>query len=339
MGWVKQVGLLVLRAALVAGGVVLATFVLLQLVPGDVATSLLGSRATPEAVAELRQQLGLDLPWYARFGTFVTDLFTGGGESLVNGVPVGELISARAGVTLGIVALAVLFAVVISTALAVVAAANHDRWADQVVRLISTSTLAIPAFLVGMLLILLFGVQLRWFPVGGNTDGIRSLVLPSLTAALAIVPVLTRSLRVQLLEVAGGDFVAAARSAGFSNARVTFAYLLPNAAIPALTLVGLNVAYLVGGTFVVEKVFAIPGLGALMFDSISARDVPVIQGIVVYTAILVVVVNLVTDALVRLIDPRRRTRGSRRTARRDAAGAAGRGTTAGAAEMRSGVSA
>lgn len=307
----KHIGGMLLRAGLVAVGVVLVTFVLLQIVPGDVATALLGSRATPEAVAELRAELGLDRPLYVQFGAFLGQIFSAdGGISLVNGVPARTMISARAGVTLAIVALAILFAVVISTALAVIAAANHNRMPDQIVRVLSTMTLAIPAFLVGMLLILFFGVQLRWFPVGGTTDGIRSLLLPALTAALAIVPVLTRSLRVQLLEVASSDFIAAARSAGMSERRVTMAYLLPNASIPALTLVGLNFAYLVGGTFVVEKVFAIPGLGALMFDSISNRDVPVIQGIVIYTALLVVVINLATDALVRVIDPRRRVRRS-----------------------------
>ncbi len=307
MKLVRELGRLGLRAVLVAAGVVLATFLLLQVVPGDVATALLGSHATPENVAELRAELGLDLPLAQRLGNLVADLFVhGGGTSIVNGVSVNKLIFSRVGITLSIVALAIVFAVALSVPLALLAALSHDRVADHTVRVVTASALAIPAFLLGMLLIQYFGVQLRWFPVGGSDDGLRSLVLPAATAALAVVPVLTRSLRVQLLQVSSSDFLDAARSAGLPERRVIFRYLLPNAAIPALTLAGLNFAALVGGTFIVEKVFAIPGLGTLMFDSISDRDVTVVQTLVVYTAIAVVIVNLATEVAVRAIDPRYR---------------------------------
>lgn len=307
MNLVRELTRLGLRAVLVAFGVVLATFLLLQVVPGDVATALLGSRATPENVAALRAQLGLDLPLLQRLGNLFADLLLhGGGTSIVNGVSVNELIATRIGPTLSIVALAVVFAIMLSVPLALLAARAHDRVADHVVRVLTTSALAIPAFLLGMLLIQYFSVQLRWFPVGGAGDGLRSLVLPAVTAALGIVPVLTRSLRVQLLQVASSDFLDSARSAGLSEPRVIVRYLLPNAAIPTLTLAGLNFAALVGGTFIVEKVFAVPGLGTLMFDSISDRDVTVVQTLVVYTAIAVVVVNLATEVAVRTIDPRYR---------------------------------
>ncbi|WOF23483.1 ABC transporter permease [Microbacterium betulae] len=298
------------RAALVAVGVVLATFVLLGLVPGDAASALLGSRATPEAVAALREDFGLDLPWYARLGAFISDVLTGSLTSYVNGQPVTALIAARAAPTATIVLAALVVAAAVSAALALAAAAHHDRPVDQIVRIVSTAGVAVPSFLLGMALILVFGVRLRWFPVGGVDDGFLSYVLPAVTAASAVVPVVTRSLRVQLLEVSGSDVVAAARAAGFSERRVTFGVLLPNAAIPALTLLGLNVAYLVGGTFVVEQVFGIHGLGALMFDAIQDRDVPVVQGVVLYTALAVVLVGVVTDVVVRAIDPRRRVEGA-----------------------------
>ncbi|WP_159501103.1 ABC transporter permease [Microbacterium sp. 18062] len=304
----RTIGGLLLRAVLVALGVVLAAFLLLQVVPGDVATALLGSHATPESVARLRAQLGLDLPWHERLGSFFLDLLSGGGTSLVYGESVRSLIAARAGVTLAIVGLAMLFAIVFSAGLAITAALNHNRLADQVIRVLTTSALAVPAFLLAMVLILVFSVNLRWFPVGGSADGLRSLVLPAVTAALGVVPVLTRSLRVQLLSTADADFLFAARSAGMSRTRVVLTYLLPNASIPALTLVGVNFAYLVGGTFIVEKVFAISGVGSLMFDSISQRDIPVVQELVVYTALVVVLINLVTEAAVRAVDPRRRRR-------------------------------
>ncbi|MHC9046819.1 ABC transporter permease [Microbacterium saperdae] len=305
MNLARTTGRLALRAALVALGVVLATFVLLQLVPGDVTAALLGSRATPESVAALRAELGLDLTWYERLANLFADLFVhGGGVSLVERVPVADLIQTRIGLTLTIVLLAMTIAILLSVALALVAALNHDRLADHVVRVVSTSALAFPAFLVGMLLILVFSVHLRWVPVGGASDGLRSLILPSFTAALGIVPVLTRSLRVQMLQVSGSDFLDAARSAGMRESRVVLRHLLPNAAIPALTLIGLNLAYLIGGTFIVEKVFAIPGLGTLMFDAIGNRDVVVVQALVAYTAIAVVAVNLATESVVRVIDPR-----------------------------------
>lgn len=308
MNLVREILRLVTRGVLVTVGVVLGTFVLLTIVPGDVTSALLGSRATPERTAELGEQFGLDRPWNERLWSFLGDVVSGGGVSYVSGRPVGDQIRARIGPTLLIVGLALIIAVVLSATLAVVAAARHNRLADQSIRVVSTAGVAVPSFLLGMVLILVFGVWLRWLPVGGTRDALASYVLPAFTAAFAIVPVVTRSLRVQLLDIARSDFVVAARAAGLSEARVTFTYLLPNASIPAITLVGVNVAYLIGGTFIVEKVFAVQGLGALMFDAIQDRDVPVVQGVVLCTAIGVVIVNVLTELLVRLVDPRLRTR-------------------------------
>ncbi|MDR3360856.1 MAG: ABC transporter permease [Bifidobacteriaceae bacterium] len=298
------------RTVLVCAGVVLATFVLLSVIPGDAATALLGSRADEGTVAAMRSQFGLDRPWWVRLWGFLTDLFHGGGVSFVSQQPVAELVAARIGPTLTIVGLAFAVAVSLSLSLALLSAARHNQLADQFVRLVTTAGVAIPSFLLGVILILVAAVWLRLTPVGGTADGLRSYLLPAFTAAFAIVPVVTRSLRVELLEAGRCDYVAAARAAGLSEPRITLEYLLPNAAIPAITLIGVNFAYLIGGTFIVEKVFAINGIGSLMFEAIGDRDIPVIQGLVVYVAVGVVLVNTLTEVVVHAIDPRRRVRGA-----------------------------
>lgn len=301
-----------LQAVGVVAGVVVVTFLLLHLIPGDPAQSMLGNRATPEAVAALRRQWGLDRPLWTQFGSFVARLLRRGdtGDSLFYAVPSRQLIFPRIGVTLELVALAGLLCVLITVPLSIWAAVRKDRWADQIIRIIPSVGAGLPALWVGLLLIVAFGVHLKWFPVGGAGPGpwltFRGLVLPAFTAAIAIVPVLIRSLRAGMLEVLESDYIAAARAKSLSETRVLIAHVARNAAVPTLTLLGLNLAYLVGGTVVVERVFGIDGLGNLMFDSISNRDFPVVQGIALFFGVVVVGVNLATDLLSGLIDPRLR---------------------------------
>ena len=293
-------------------GVVLAVFFLLRLVPGDPARMILGERATPESVAALRSQLGLDQPLLAQLGDFAVSVFTRGdtGTSLVYNVSTRELILQRAPVTLQLVALAVLFSVVIAVPLAVVAARHKDKLVDHLVRIIPTVGLGMPTFWVGLLLIILFAVTLKWFPVGGigttPWDPLRSLVLPALSVSLALTPPLVRSLRSELLEVFSADFVTTLRAARIPERRVLFVHILRNAALPTLTLLGVNVSYLIGGTLVVEQVFDINGLGSLLFSAISNRDFPVVQGVALFCALSVVVISLLLDAAVYRLDPRMR---------------------------------
>jgi peptide/nickel transport system permease protein len=321
--WAGTLGFLgwrLLYALGVIAGVVVITFLLLHLIPGDPAQSMLGNRATPAAVASLRAQWGLDRPLWTQFGSFVARLFTRGdtGRSLFYQVPARDLIFPRIGVTLELIVMAGLFCVVITVPLAVWAAVRKDRLADQVIRIIPSIGAGLPALWVGLLLIVLFGVHLRWFPVGGAGPGpwltFRGLILPAFTAAIAIVPVLIRSLRAGLLEVLESDYIAAARAKSLGEGRVMLAHAARNAAVPTLTLLGLNLAYLVGGTVVVERVFAIDGLGNLLFDSISNRDFPVVQGIALFFAVVVVGVNLLTDLACAAVDPRLRI--TRRRVRR-----------------------
>ncbi|MGO3146339.1 MAG: ABC transporter permease [Leucobacter sp.] len=296
-------------------GVVTAVFFLLRIVPGDPASMILGDRATPEAIAALREKLGLDAPLWQQYGEFVGRIVTRGdtGDSLVTGVSTGELIWSRAPVSLGIVALALMFALLITVPLALAAVRNKDGWIDQTIRILPSISMGMPLFWIGLLLIIVFAVNLGWFPVGGvgstgsaPLEPLRSFVLPSFSVALGMAPPLIRSLRAQLLEVTEAEFVTTLRAARVPERTIRLKHVLRGAALPTLNLLSVNLAYLIGGTLVVEKVFGINGLGTLLFQSISSRDFPVVQGVALYCAVLVVVVSFAAQVLSALIDPRLR---------------------------------
>jgi peptide/nickel transport system permease protein len=294
-------------------GVAVVTFLLLRLIPGDPARSVLGLHASPQQVAQLRRQLGLDEPIYQQLWSFLVALAHGNtGMSIYYKVPVSTLIGAAWPVTTSLVAVSAVFCVLITVPLASLAAARQDRTADHAVRVFSLVGLGMPSFFFGIILIIVFAVDLRWFSVGGwgTTFGghLRSLVLPGLTAAVAIAPVLIRSLRVGMLEVIESDFVAVARAKGLRGSRVLLAHVARNALIPTVTLLGINIAYLIGSTVVIERVFDLNGLGNLMLNAIGVRDFPVVQGVTIVYAIAVVVLNLVTDLVSARLDPRVRLR-------------------------------
>jgi peptide/nickel transport system permease protein len=294
-------------------GVAIVTFLLLRLIPGDPARSVLGLHASPQQVAQLRRQLGLDEPIYQQLWSFLVALAPGNtGTSIYYKVPVSTLIGAAWPVTASLVAVSAVFCVLITVPLASLAAARQDRTADHAVRVFSLVGLGMPSFFFGIILIIVFAVDLRWFNVGGwgTTFGghLRSLVLPGLTAAVAIAPVLIRSLRVGMLEVIESDFVAVARAKGLRGSRVLLAHVARNALIPTVTLLGINIAYLIGSTVVIERVFDLNGLGNLMLNAIGVRDFPVVQGVTIVYAIAVVVLNLVTDLVSARLDPRVRLR-------------------------------
>ncbi len=290
-------------------GVAVVTFLLLRLIPGDPARAVLGIHASPQQVAQLRHQLGLDEPIYQQLWSFLVGLAHGNtGTSIYYKVPVSSLIWAALPVTASLVAVSAFFCVVITVPLASLAAARQDRPADHAVRVFSLVGLGMPSFFFGIILIIVFAVDLHWFSVGGwgttFTGHLRSLVLPGLTAAIAIAPVLIRSLRVGMLEVIESDFVAAARAKGLRGPRVLLAHVARNALIPTVTLLGINIAYLIGSTVVIERVFDLNGLGNLMLNAIGVRDFPVVQGVTIVYAIAVVVINLLTDLAAAQLDPR-----------------------------------
>lgn len=308
----RAIALLLARVIPVMLGVVIAVFFLLRLVPGDPASMILGDQATEASILALQEQLGLNLPLSEQFTAFITQVFTefDTGDSLVTGLSTREMILAKAPISLLIVLLSVLFAVLIAVPLALAAALNKDGWADQIVRVLPTVGLGMPLFWVGLLLITVFAVQLQWLPVGdigtGPWEPLRSLILPALAVALGMAPPLIRSLRSELIDALAADHVLTLRAAGVPERTIVLKHVLRASVLPALTLLSVNTAYLIGGTLVVEKVFGINGVGTLLFTSITSRDFPVVQGIALYCAAAVVLVTTVTSLLSALLDPRLR---------------------------------
>jgi peptide/nickel transport system permease protein len=290
-------------------GISLIVFFLVRLIPGDPAATLLGTHATPTAVRELRATLGLDKPLWTQYLTFLGHLFQGNlGFSYFYKSAVSGLIWTSLPVTLWLLVAGVVFTVVIAVPLAVLAAARRGGIADNIIRAVPVAGLGLPAFWVGIMLILIFGLKLHWLPVAGFGTNfpqhLRSMVLPGFTIALTLAPILIRSLRASMIEVLGSDFIVTAHAKGIGTGRVVFGHALRNAAVSSITVLGVNIAYLTGSTLVVERVYSLPGIGQQMINSILSRDFPTVQGITLVFAILVVVVNLLTDVTHAALDPR-----------------------------------
>jgi peptide/nickel transport system permease protein len=304
-----------LSAIPVLFGVAVATFAIVHLTPGDPVVQILGIHATPGAVNELRHQLGLDRPLPAQFLHFVGGAVTGDfGTSITKSRPVGELLSSRALPSLWLILYTLVVALAVSIPLAILAAMRANRFADHAVRLTTTIGFAMPGFWVGLLLALIFAVDLGWFPVSGYGTGfggvLRSLTLPAVTLALSLIPILTRSLRASLVETLNRDFVEALRGRGIKERQVILRHALRNSLMSTITIVAVSIGYLIGGTVVVENVFQIPGLGTLLVQSILARDYPVIEAMTLIFGVVVVLANLQADILYALVDPRVRLRRS-----------------------------
>ena len=291
-------------------GVTVLVFFMIHLVPGDPARTILGNQATPARVALVRHSWGLDKPVYVQYWKFMGRVAHGNlGDSLFYGVSAGHLVLQRLPVTLWLIVLSAIFAVCIAVPLAAIAATKADRASDHVVRAVPLVGLGFPAFYIGILLLLVFGLNSgRLFPVGGYGSGffghLHSMILPALTVALGLAPILIRSLRASLLEVFESEYVATARSKGISEKRVLRKHALRNAIISMVSVLGVNIGYLVGGTLIVEQVFALPGVGQLMINSINQRDFPVVQAVTLVFAVMVVLVYLLTDVAHALLDPR-----------------------------------
>jgi len=293
----------------VAVGITVVVFLMLRLIPGDPVRIMLGSRATPEAIASLERSLGLDKPIWEQYVYFMRNLARGDlGTSLLYRQPVRELVLERLPATLWLVAYSAVLAVIITVPLAILAARKKDRAVDQVIRGSTLLTLAMPSFWVGIIFMMFFSLRLDLFPVSGMGEGFRDrlyhLFLPSLTVALSLSAILIRSLRSSIIAVTLADFVETARAKGLTERRIMVKHILRNALISTITILGVNIGWLIGGTVVIENLFAIPGLGALMLGSISGRDYPMVQGITLVFAVLVVGVNILTDLTYAIIDPR-----------------------------------
>jgi peptide/nickel transport system permease protein len=289
-----------------------AVFVLMRLVPGDPALLILGDGADAAQLAALRQAMGLDRPVAVQYLAWAGELLRGDlGRSSANGLPVLSLILDRFAVTASIALAAVALAALVAVPLGMIAAWRQDRWIDLGIVALATLLLSIPSFWLGLIFLLIFGVWLQWFPVVGYVpfaeDPWRALtyvVLPITTLMLIEIGVLTRMARSATIDVLRLDYIAHARAKGLSERAVLARHALPNAFAPTLTLIGVVLGGLLGGIAVIETVFTLPGLGRLLVDSIYARDYPVIQGAMLFIAVIYVLVNLIVDLLYPLFDPR-----------------------------------
>jgi ABC-type dipeptide/oligopeptide/nickel transport system permease component len=290
-------------------GISIVSFLMIHLIPGDPATIMLGARANPDSVKQLTMQMGLDKSMFDQYLIFIKNVFHGQlGDSILMKASVNALIGERLGTTVFLIVYASLLSLLISIPVALFSALHKDKTIDNGIRTFSVFGLAMPSFWVGILLMLLLSIKLKWFPVSGYGKGffahIYYLFLPALTISFSLVPVLIRPLRSKIISVLNTEFVEAARARGLKESTVIVKHVLRNAVSGTVTILGVNMGWLLGGSVVIETVFSVPGLGQLLINSISARDYPVIQGLVIVFAFLVIVVNLLTDLCYSLLDPR-----------------------------------
>lgn len=300
-----------LLAIPVVWGVVTISFILMHLAPGDPARTALGEKAGPAAIAALRHQWGLDKPLPAQYGTYLVQLAHGDlGQSLYFHTSITSLMAQRLPVTLVLIVMSALIASLISVPLASRSAAKPNGPVSNGVRGFNALIQGAPTFFIGSMLILFLGVRLAVFPAGGYPEGIVqrawALVLPALAIALSIVPLLVRGLRAAMIESLGSEYVSFARSKGLSDGVVNRRYVLRNAGISGVSILGIQVGALASGALVVEQVFAIPGMGSMLMTGILNRDYSLVQACTLVFGLLVVVVYLVTDLIYARLDPRAR---------------------------------
>ena len=287
----------------------LAAFFLARALPGNAVEAMLGDHASDATIERLTHQMGLDRSLPVQLWAYLSAVAHGDfGMSTAFRVPVLRLIADRLPVTLLLTGMALVIAIMLGFPLAFLAAINANRWPDLLIRAVFQVGLSSPIFYVGLILLTVFAGWLRWFPVGGYGDGwgerLYHLFLPALALALSLAAVIMRSLRAAILQVLRAEFVDFATAKGLAPRVVLFRHVLRNALIATVTLIGLNVGSLLGGAVITESVFAVPGVGRLMVDSIFARDYPVIQGLTIVLAVLVSLAFLVTDVLQMTLDPR-----------------------------------
>lgn len=292
-------------------GVLIVVFLVVHLIPGDPVRAVLGDTATPEQITRTRQDLGLDQPLPAQFLDYITRVVQGDlGTSIASRQSVTDQVAARLPATVSLAVAGVAVSVLLGIPLGILGATLRGRVADFIALIVSTIGVAAPSFWVGILLSTLFAVQLGWLPAtGGGTPGdpgsiVLALILPATALGLSGMAMIARMTRSSMLDVLSEDYVRTARAKGAAERRVVYRHALRNAAIPIATVIGLNFGHLLGGTIVMETVFARPGIGKLLLDAILGRDYPVVQGVTLVIAISFVLVNLLTDLTYTYLDPR-----------------------------------
>ena len=296
----------------VMGVVALVVFSLLYIAPGDPAAIIAGDQATPDDVARIRANLGLDRPFLVRFGEWFWRILHGDlGTSIFTSLPVTDLIAQRLEPTLSLMTVTLILSIVVAVPMGVVAAWKANTWIDRSVMAFAVFGFSVPVFVVGYLLAYLFALKLDWLPVQGYTPIARglwpwfeNLILPSITLGFVYIALIARITRATMLDVLQQDYIRTARSKGLGQRPILFLHALKNAAVPIVTVIGIGIALLIGGAVVTESVFAIPGLGRLTVDAILRRDYPVIQGVVLLFSFVYVLVNLAIDLIYTVLDPR-----------------------------------
>jgi peptide/nickel transport system permease protein len=289
-------------------------FVIMDLLPGDPASVMLGTSATPETLAALQRQLGLDQPLAMRYLTWIGSAFQGDlGTSYTYSVPVAGLIGERLAVTVPLSLLAVALSMAIAIPLGVISAGRRNSLVDYAASVLSQVFIAVPGFWVGLLLVMQFSVTLGWMPSGGFPGwdngvwpALKALILPAVALALPQAGVLTRVTRTAVLEVMNEDFVRTARSKGLSEKTALWVHAVPNALVPVVTILGLQFTFLIAGAVLVENVFNLPGLGRLAYQALTQRDIIVMQNVILFFSGLVITMNFLVDLAYLAIDPRLR---------------------------------
>lgn len=293
-----------------------ATFILNEFTPGDAATALAGEDASPEALAALREQLGLDRPWYTRLGEYLAAVATGDlGTSIYSSASVVQLIATRLPATVSLIVLVLLLSVLVGVPLGIWSAITRHVWVDKVITAISVVTIAAPGFLIAIFLISIFAIQLGWLPPSGYVDISRDpgrwlwhITLPALALAATPAAELARMTRASMVDVLGADYLRTARAKGLTPRAIYSKHALKNAALPVVTILGLQATRVVGGAVILEQIFNLPGIGSMTINAVITRDAPVLFGVVIVVSILTLLVNLLTDISYGYFNPSLRAR-------------------------------
>ncbi|RRW46587.1 ABC transporter permease [Pseudomonas luteola] len=291
-------------ALLILLGVTLITYLLLFMLPADPARQIAGRSATPEVVENIRHQLGLDLPFYQQYFNYLKGLLHGDlGRSFIQRSEVSELIGSRLVPSLQLMGMGILFELIIGIGLGIIAALKRDSFADRLLMAFSFIGVSSPQFIAAMLFLYFFAVKLGWFPMGGYGE-FRHILLPALTLGLLGSGWYSRMVRSSMIEALHQDFIRTARAKGLSRLRVVFRHVLPNAIVPIIPMIGIDIGIFMGGLVVVESVFGWPGIGQLAWQAIQQVDIPVIVGVTTVSAVAIVMGNLLADLVIPLVDPR-----------------------------------
>ncbi len=286
-------------------GILTLIFSLIHLIPGDPAMQIAGEGARPEDVANVRKALGLDQPLWKQYVTYIGNLAHGDlGHSFRTGESVAKEIAARYPATMQLAFGAMLVAILVAFPLGIISAIHRNSWIDNVARFFALIGVSMPSFWFGPLLIIAFAINRTWFPVSGREEGLKSLVLPSLTMGLALAAILTRMIRVSLADELGQLYVTTAIAKGVTRAKAIFRHALKNALIPVITILALQFGSLLTGAIITEQIFSWPGLGRLLIQSITTRDYPQVQASILVIALTYILVNFISDLLYGIVDPR-----------------------------------